>query len=110
MPDPALNRLHLNLTVVPGLARVQSDALPLTLHADKLVVPDPEEGEDGKESDNLVDLPDFNSMAVEIGSSGLTKTKFINKGHGISFSSFYSHNLPHSSQVDYLDEHFGYVH
>ena len=102
MPDPALNRLHLNLTVVPGLARVQSDALPLTLHADKLVVPDPEEGEDGKESDNLADLPDFNSMAVEIGSSvdslSSSRVSLAASNHS-SASLAYSHHSVSSSAI-----------
>ena len=47
-----------------GLTRVQSDALPLTLHADKLTVPDPSDA-----GNDQSDLSDFNSIAVEIGSS-----------------------------------------
>ena len=54
--------------MVGSLARVQSDALPLTLHADKLTVPDENEGT--LERDKLADLSDFNSAcAVEFRSS-----------------------------------------
>lgn len=52
-----------------SLARVQSDALPLTLHAHKLTVPEPDASKEDKEKSDPVDFPDFNSIAVEIGSS-----------------------------------------
>lgn len=49
-----------------SLARVQSDALPLTLHAHMLTVPEPDAS---KGDEDYADFPDFNSIAVEIGSS-----------------------------------------
>ena len=71
--DPAIDRVNLTLApLVAGgggsLARVVSDALPLTLHADMLTVPDPAESKEDQ-SDDLADFSDFNSTAVEIGSS-----------------------------------------
>ena len=54
------------------MARVRSDALPLTLHADKLTVPDADSSTSKEDTDNrseCADLSDFNSVAVEIGSS-----------------------------------------
>ena len=72
--EPAFGKMNLTLSPVPvgggSLARVQSDALPLTLHADMLTLPDPST-EEAKPSNRtqLADLSDFNSTAVEISSS-----------------------------------------
>ena len=76
-PESAFGKIHLTLAPIPvgggSLARVQSDALPLTLHADMLTLPDPaaEATEEPKASnrDQLANLSDFSSIAVEIGSS-----------------------------------------
>ena len=79
VPDSAFSKMNFTLSPPPlggggGLARVQSDALPLTLHADKLTLPDPaaEEGEAEENStghNEPADLFDFSSVAAEIGSS-----------------------------------------
>jgi hypothetical protein len=73
-PEPAFGKMNFTLSPVPvgggSLARVQSDALPLTLHADMLTLPGPST-EEAKPSNRtkFADLSDFNSTAVEISSS-----------------------------------------
>lgn len=71
--DPRV-KMHLSLAVPSrdgggSLARVQSDALPLTLHADKLTVPEPDASEAEENQSDCGNISDFNSVAVEIGSS-----------------------------------------
>lgn len=77
-------RIGLNLSLTApvrdgggSLARVQSDALPLTLHAHKLTVPETDASKEDEEKSDVVDFSDFNSIAVEIGSSmdSLTSSK-----------------------------------
>lgn len=72
--DSSFSKLNFTLALPPlggggSLARVQSDALPLTLHAAKLTVPETGGDENSSERDELADLSDFNSMAVEFQSS-----------------------------------------
>ena len=77
--ESAFGKMSLTLSPVPvgggSLARVQSGALPLTLHADMLTLPDPSADAEvnNKKPSNRNQLtnlpPDFNSPAVEIGSS-----------------------------------------
>lgn len=105
--------LSLTLPVRDGggsLARVQSDALPLTLHAHKLTVPEPDAS---KENEEKSDFSDFNSIAVEIGSSmdSLTSSKVsLTASHQSAVSLALSQRSASSSAVGSHGELHAHIH